>query len=592
MERLLTPFAETMDKDLPLNDYPRPQLTRDSFQNLNGKWDYAIYRKDEEFAGYAGKILVPFSPECILSGVEKVVTPDDVLYYGRDFDFEKTAEKVLLHFGAVDYECSVKINGVEVGSHKGGYYPFTFDITDAVKNGVNRITVEVTDPTDKGVQARGKQSSKRGGIWYTPQSGIWQTVWIEQTCQNYIEKIKITPDIDLGTADVEIFFADNSENAEVTVLDKGAVKTVAIAKQREDKTAKVTVDMGEFKCWSPENPYLYDLLIKTEHDTVGSYFGMRKFGIGKSDKGFPCLTLNNKPYFHNGLLDQGYWSDGMYTAPTDEALIYDIETMKKMGFNMLRKHIKIEPLRWYYHCDRLGMLVWQDMISGGSEYNIFATTIHPAVNLGLCSKKFGAKDTEKNYKYFSRDDEKGREEYYVDSERMIEELYNVVSLAVWVPFNEGWGQFDSKKAYEFYKQKDPTRIIDHVSGFHDQGGGDLNSFHIYFTPYKFAKYDKYDNRPIVLSEFGGYGLRLAGHAFNMDKLFGYRVYKTEEKFVAALEKLYTRRLVRAINRGLCATVYTEVTDVEDEVNGLLTYDRKVMKISVEKMRELNSHIKL
>lgn len=587
MERLLTPFGEKMDKKLPLNDYPRPQLTRDSFENLNGEWDYAILPKTATLEEYQGKILVPFSPECILSGVEKVVTPDDVLYYRRKFNFEKQNDRALLHFGAVDYECQVAINGKTVGSHKGGYYPFTFDITDALVSGENEITVTVTDPTDKGSQARGKQSSKRGGIWYTPQSGIWQTVWIEQVCDNYITKIKLTPDIDLGTVDVEVFFAKETEVATVEVFDKEHQKAVA-----EIKDGKVTVDMGEFKCWSPENPYLYDLKIKTSREEVGSYFGMRKFGIGKSEKGFPCLTLNNKPYFHNGLLDQGYWSDGMYTPPTDEALIYDIQTMKDMGFNMLRKHIKIEPLRWYYHCDRLGMLVWQDMISGGSVYNIFATTIQPAVNLGLCSKKFGAKDTEKKYKFFSRTDEEGRKEYYVDSERMIDELYNVVSLSVWVPFNEGWGQFDSAKAYEFYKEKDPTRIIDHASGFHDQGCGDLNSFHIYFTPFKFPKFNRDDNRPIALTEFGGYGLRLAGHAFNMDRLFGYRVYKTEETFVAALEKLYTKRLVRAINRGLCATVYTEVSDVEDEVNGLLTYDRKVAKISVEKMKELNSYIKL
>lgn len=587
MERLLTPFAEKMDKTLPLNDYPRPQLTRNSFENLNGEWDYAILKKDETLSDYQGKILVPFSPECILSGVEKVVTAEDVLYYRRKFNFTKTDDVALLHFGAVDYACTVTVNGTEVGSHNGGYFPFTFDITSAVKDGENEICVTVTDPGDAGSQARGKQSSKRGGIWYTPQSGIWQTVWIEQVCDNFIEKIKITPDIDLGSVDIELTFAKEVLPAVVEVYEDGKVKTTA-----EVKDGKVTVDMDEFKCWSPESPFLYDLKIKAGKDEIGSYFGMRKFGIGKTEKGFSCLMLNNKPYFHNGLLDQGYWSDGMYTAPTDEALIYDIQTMKDMGFNMLRKHIKIEPLRWYYHCDRIGMLVWQDMISGGSIYSIFTTTLHPALNLAFCTRQFKKKDTEKSYKFFSREDEEGRKEYYVDSERMIDLLYNVVGLSVWVPFNEGWGQFDSVKAYDFYKKLDPTRIVDHASGFYDQGAGDLNSFHIYFTAFRFPKYDKRDDRPVVLSEFGGYGLRIPGHAFNMDKLFGYRVYKNVESFGNALEKLYLNRVVKAIDKGLCATVYTEVSDVEDEVNGLLSYDRKVVKIDVDRMREINSHIKL
>lgn len=587
MERLLTPFAEKMDKNIPLNDYPRPQLTRDSFQNLNGEWDYAIIGKNEELTEYQGKILVPFSPECILSGVERVVTAEDALHYRRTFDFVRADARALLHFGAVDYECVVELNGKTVGTHKGGYFPFTFDITDAVVEGKNEIKVLVTDPGDKGSQARGKQSSKRGGIWYTPQSGIWQTVWIEQVCDNYIESIKVTPDIDLGAVDIELRFCGEETSATVEIYDGETLKATA-----EAKSGKVTVDMKDFKCWSPEEPYLYDIKIKAGEDAIGSYFGMRKFGIGKSDKGFSCLMLNNKPYFHNGLLDQGYWSDGMYTAPTDEAMIYDIQTMKDMGFNMLRKHIKIEPLRWYYHCDRIGMLVWQDMISGGSVYSLLTTTLHPALNLAFCTRQFKLKDTEKHYKYFSREDKAGREEYYTDSARMIDLLYNTVSLSVWVPFNEGWGQFDSVKAYEFYKQKDPTRIIDHASGFYDQGAGDLNSFHIYFTAFLFPKYNRKDDRPIVLSEFGGYGLRIPGHAFNMDKLFGYRVYRNKESFGKAMARLFGHRVRKAIDRGLCATVYTEVSDVEDEVNGLLTYDRRVTKIDVERMRELNSRIKL
>ena len=586
MKRLLTPFAETMDKVTPHNEYPRPQLTRDSFFNLNGEWDYAITKKDAPFGGYQGKILVPFSPESILSGVEKTVTDEDKLYYHREFNFEKQNERALLHFGAVDYECEVKLNGKTVGKHTGGYFPFTFDVTDVIRSGKNDIIVEVTDPGDKGTQARGKQSSKRGGIWYTPQSGIWQTVWIEQVCDNYIESIKLTPDIDMGALEVEITFSKAKENATIDIYDKGEAKASAVA-----VNGKAVIELGEYELWSPENPYLYDIKITASTDVVGSYFGMRKFGVGKDKDGVPRLMLNNKPYFHNGLLDQGYWSDGMYTPASDEAMIYDIKKMKEMGFNMLRKHIKIEPLRWYYHCDRLGLLVWQDMINGGGIYSAYAIMIRPAFTLGFLSKRFMAKDTEKNYKMFSRTDPKGRGEYYVDSERMIDLLYNTVSLSVWVPFNEGWGQFDSVKAYHFYREKDPTRIIDHASGWHDQGIGDLNSFHIYFTPFIFPKYDKHDERPIVLSEYGGFSLQAKGHMYNEEKFFGYRRYYEQAKFDEAMTQLFTK-IANKIPKGLSATVYTEVSDVEDECNGLLSYDRQVVKIDVDLMKKLNDKIKL
>ena len=320
---------------------------------------------------------------------------------------------------------------------------------------------------------------------------------------------------------------------------------------------------------------------------------MRKFSIGKDSAGVSRLFLNNKPYFHNGLLDQGYWSDGMYTAPSDEAMIFDIKTMKDMGFNMLRKHIKIEPLRWYYHCDRLGMLVWQDMVSGGGIYSQKVMMIYPAVNLALCKKVLNISDGEKNYKLFARDDEAGREEYYRDSEEMINLLYNAVSLSVWVPFNEGWGQFDAVKAARFYRRLDPTRIIDHASGFHDQNGFDLNSFHIYFTPFRFPKAFRGDDRPIVLSEFGGFSLRVKGHMFNKTKFFGYRKYYDEESYAKAMEKLFSKKVIPSIKkRGLAATVYTEVSDVEDECNGLMTYDRRVIKISVKRMKKINSEVRL
>lgn len=588
MERLMTPFGEKLNKELPLNDYPRPQMARESFQNLNGIWDYAILDEKEQLTEYQGKIVVPFSPECILSGVEKVVKPTDVLYYRRSFLFSKENDRALLHFGAVDYACEVTLNGKKVGSHRGGYFPFTFDVTDCILEGENVLEVSVTDPSETGVQARGKQTTKRGGIWYTPQSGIWQTVWLEQVTDNFITALKLTPDIDKNELKVELSFLNGAEKAEIAVSDKGREIT-----KIETENGIATIALSSYELWSPEDPYLYDLTIRAGKDEIKSYFGMRKFSIGKDEKGVPRMMLNNKPYFHNGLLDQGYWSDGMYTAPSDEALIYDIETMKKMGFNMLRKHIKIEPLRWYYHCDRLGMIVWQDMISGGGAFTIKAIAVVPALNLVFNTKKFAHKDTgDKAYEFFSRTDKDGRNEYYVDSERMVEELYNVVSLAVWVPHNEGWGQFDANKTAEFYRKLDPTRIIDHASGWHDQGGGDLNSFHIYFTPFFFPKYNKNDERPIILSEFGGFSLKVPGHMFNKDKFFGYRKYYEQEEFDKALEKLFVGKIKNLIAKGLSATVYTEVSDVEDECNGLLSYDRRVVKTDVEKMKKINDMIKL
>lgn len=589
MENLLTRWGRELNREMPLNDYPRPQMERDSFICLNGIWEYAIYPTMEKFSGFEGDIVVPFSPECLLSGVQRTVTPDDTLYYRKKFNFKKTNDRVLLHFGAVDYKCEVTVNGTVFGTHTGGYYPFSVDITKVVLDGENEITLKVTDPSETGSQASGKQTSKRGNIWYTPQSGIWQTVWIEEVPENYIKAVKITPDIDNDLLKVDVEIEGSFDEIKVTASDKGeelcAVSTTS---------GTAVLKLSDYELWSPENPYLYDLKITAGKDEVKSYFGMRKFGIGKDSEGFTRLMLNNEPYFQNGLLDQGYWSDGMYTAPSDEALIYDIVTMKEMGFNMLRKHIKIEPLRWYYHCDRLGMLVWQDMINGGYQYNNAATTILPAFGLATGLKKtLGVKDTAKNYKLFSRDDKNGRDEYYVDALRMINTLYNSVSICMWVPFNEGWGQFDSVKACEFFRANDPTRVIDHASGWHDHGAGDVNSFHIYFTPFFFPKYDKNDDRAVCLTEFGGYSMSIDGHRFNTDKTFGYRIYKSKEALQNALEVLYSKRIQPLIHKkGLSALVYTEVSDVEDETNGLLTYDREIVKVDIDFMKKINENIKL
>ncbi len=589
MEKLLTRWGKELNREMPLNEYPRPQMERASFICLNGIWEYAIYPTGTAFKGYEGEIVVPFSPESLLSGVERNVTPEDTLYYRKKFDFKKTNDKVILHFGAVDYKCEVTVNGTVFGTHTGGYYPFSIDITKAVVDGENEITLKVTDPSETSSQASGKQTSKRGNIWYTPQSGIWQTVWIEEVPADYIKTVKITPDIDNDLLRVDVITEGGFSEIKVTAFDKGEnIGSVTTT------SSTAVLKLSDYKLWTPEEPYLYDLKIEAGKDEVKSYFGMRKFGIGKDSDGFTRLMLNNKPYFQNGLLDQGYWSDGMYTAPSDEALIYDIETMKKMGFNMLRKHIKIEPLRWYYHCDRLGMLVWQDMINGGDVYNNSATTILPAFALATGLKKsLGVKDTKENYKLFSRLDKNGRDEYYSDAERMINTLYNCVSICMWVPFNEGWGQFDSVKAVDFFRSLDNTRVIDHASGWHDQGAGDVNSFHIYFTPFFFPKYDKNDDRAICLTEFGGYSMSIDGHRFNTEKTFGYRIYKSQEALEKALEKLYVKRIQPLIHKkGLSALVYTEVSDVEDETNGLLTYDREIVKVDIDFMKKINENIKL
>ncbi len=574
MEQLLTRWGRKLDTGCPLNDYPRPQMRRHSFINLNGRWDYAIYPTGAPFAGYTGEIIVPFSPETLLSGVQKTVTPADTLYYRRRFTFARTGARVLLHFGAVDYACRVKLNGVALGEHRGGYDPFTFEATAAVISGENELTVEVTDPAETGAQASGKQTSHRGQIWYTPQSGIWQTVWLEEVPETYIESLRITPDIDAGTLTVNVRVNGAAGEAHVTALDGAAVLA-----EGDTAAGTAVLRLSSFELWSPDSPRLYDLTVSLGEDTVQSYFGMRKFGVGKDANGVPRLMLNNEPYFMNGLLDQGYWSDGMYTAPSDEALIYDIQTMKDMGFNMLRKHIKIEPLRWYYHCDRLGMLVWQDLPSGGSRYDplVISAPLFTGIHL---------KDS--HYAWFGRKDARSRTQYEADLLDTVKHLYNCPCIALWVPFNEGWGQFDALRITDLIRKADPTRLVDHASGWHDQGGGDLRSYHIYFKPLRM----KHDGvRALALTEFGGYSLPIEGHIHG--KKFGYRLYKTTAEWQKDYVNLYEQQLLPLIEReGLSAAVYTELSDVEDELNGLLTFDRRVCKADERVFRALNAKVKL
>ena len=577
---MLTPWGETLDREHPLSEYPRPQLRRQSYLNLNGPWEYAITQTAVRPTAMQGEIIVPFSPEAPLSGVGHILQPDEFLWYRRTVTLPPAlcpqGGRLLLHFGAVDQNCTVWINNFEVGRHRGGYLPFTLDITDYLRENTLLIELCVSDPTDTAALSRGKQRLKNGGIWYTPQSGIWQTVWLEGVPQNYLRGLRITPELSTGRVYYQLE-ADETDGANIVVRQNGVV----IAEDWADETgaAHSLIRPEYLRPWCPEDPFLYDVTITLPGgDTVQSYFGMRSFGVGPDENGVPRLLLNGKSYFHNGLLDQGYWSDGLYTAPSDEAMIHDIAEMKRLGFNMLRKHIKVEPLRWYYHCDRLGMLVWQDMVSGGGEYR-FSTISFPLVT--------GRHHSDHNYLKFARNMAQGRAEYMAELTEMVAQLRHSPSVVLWVPFNEGWGQFDAKLVCEKLREMDPTRPIDHASGWHDQHIGLIKSLHVYFKPYRFQK-DKL-GRAVVLSEFGGYNLRLNGHCFN-DVDFGYKKFKNPEALWTAYRKLYENEIIPAVRVGLAATVYTQLTDVEDELNGILTYDRKELKLPKDGLLHLNKYV--
>ena len=564
-----TIWGERLNKGKVLPEYPRPQMQRESYINLNGIWEYAITETEEPPARFDGEIVVPFSPECGLSGVKSSLLPHQTLWYRRGLrlpsDFNKG--RVLLHFGAVDQIATVFVNGYKACTHVGGYTPFSADITAYLQK-ENTILVKVRDFSDTSYHSRGKQKSKRGGIWYTAQSGIWQTVWLESVPEKYIEGLRITPLFDESAV-------------EITVLSNCSLTCCAVVGDRAISffpNVPAKLPMPSFIPWTPENPHLYDITVTMGEDCVKSYFGMRKFSVEQYGPGVKQLFLNNEPYFHSGLLDQGYYCDGMYTAPSDEAMIFDIQAAKAMGFNMLRKHIKVEPLRWYYHCDRLGMLVWQDMVNGGGEYN-FLTVSSPLVT--------GIHFRDSHYKRFSREDPEGRKQYYVELEEMIRHLYNTVSIAMWVPFNEGWGQFDAAEAVRRIQELDGTRPIDHASGWHDQCIGDIKSLHVYFKKYRYKK-DKL-GRAVVLSEFGGYNCRVEGHCFNEED-YGYKKVQSREELLTAFRKLYENEILPAKKEGLCASVYTQLTDVEDELNGLITYDRKVIKLPIDAVREINEKL--
>ncbi len=569
---LMTPWGERLDENCILTEYPRPQMRRNSYLNLNGRWEYAITDSDESPPRWDGTILVPFSPESALSGVGRSLQPGQTLWYRREVivpqGFIPADGRLLLHFGAVDQEAAVYWNGRLLGRHMGGYNAFTLDATDAL-GPRNSLVVRVHDDTDASFHSRGKQKTRRGGIWYTPQSGIWQTVWVEAVPRHYIEGLRIVPLFDQSAVEVMVRCSQPLQ-CEATVDGR----TVPFTSGEPAR-----IPMPDFRAWSPEDPYLYDLSVTLGEDRVESYFGMRKMEVRADRGGVKRLFLNGEPYFQSGLLDQGYWPDGLYTAPSDEALIYDIQTAKAMGFNLLRKHIKVEPMRWYYHCDRLGMLVWQDMPSGGGKYR-FSTITLPLVT--------GIHRRDNHYRAFARASSQGRGEYMDELEEMVGQLFNAPSVVLWVPFNEGWGQFDSTLVMERLRALDPTRPVDPASGWHDQGAGELRSLHVYFKPFRFRRDRR--GRALALSEFGGYNLRVDGHCFNQ-KDYGYRRLPDAAALWRDFSRLYEREVLPAVPRGLCASVYTQLSDVEDELNGLMTYDRRVVKLDADEVRELNERLK-
>ncbi|HKL98307.1 MAG TPA: glycoside hydrolase family 2 [Mobilitalea sp.] len=571
-QQLYTIWGERFNSEHVLEEYPRPQLKRDNYTSLNGVWNYNITKEAFKPPYYDGKIVVPFSPESVLSGVNRQLKPGEVLYYERPL-ITMTKQKgklCILHFGAVDQFCEVFINARKVVEHMGGYLPFSVDITEVLEEGGNLLSVRVTDSSETSYHSRGKQRLTRGGMFYTAQSGIWQPVWLEWVPELYITFLKITPEYDDSRVKIEVQLNktfNNSKGKELTYRFD-IFENRRLVSSTSSRQSVNFIPIKNVISWSPENPFLYNMVITVGEDRVESYFAMRKFDVQLDTMKHPRLCLNNKPYYQNGLLDQGYWPDGLYTAPSDEALIFDIEQAKALGFNMLRKHIKIEPLRWYYHCDRIGMIVWQDMVNGGEKYNQLLVGYLPTIFPGIASR---IKD--KHYRWFGRSEEAGRLEWTRECMETVRHLYNQPCIGVWVPFNEGWGQFDAIKAVEQIREYDNTRLIDHASGWYDQSGGDFESKHNYFHPLRLD----ISERAAALSEFGGYACYISEHSYSLS-VYGYRIYPNKEELNKAYQKLYREDIEGLKEKGLSASVYTQLSDVEDEVNGLFTYDRRVCKV--------------
>ena len=563
-DRIMTRWAAEVDPAAPLAEYPRPQMARSEWANLNGLWDYAIAAKEAgRPESWDGRILVPFAAESALSGVGKPVGGDKALWYRRTFAVPKSwrGGRILLHFGAVDWESTVWINGREAGTHRGGYDPFTYDITEALKRGAKQeVVLRVWDPTDeanKGI-ARGKQVMKPRGIFYTAVTGIWQTVWLEPVPESHISGLTITPDTDSGTFTVLPSVAGDPGGATTTVTVKLEGTTVASAQGPASQAVAVAIDRPEL--WSPDDPVLYDLEIALQKkgrplDAVTGYAGMRKIALGKDRQGTNRLFLNGEPLFQIGTLDQGWWPDGLYTAPTDAALRYDLETIKSLGLNMLRKHVKVEPDRLYYWCDKLGLLVWQDMPSA-----LFKRETQTPESLAVRDAQFEG-----------------------EWKAVMDALRNHPSIVMWVPFNEGWGQYDTERIAAWTKSHDPTRLVNNASGWTDKGVGDTVDIHSYPGP---DMPPLEERRAAVLGEFGGLGLPLTGHLWQPEGNWGYRNFDDTGAYEARYGDLI-KNLYPLVDRGLAAAVYTQTSDCEIEVNGLLTYDRAVLKLDPGRFAGLN-----
>lgn len=675
MMNLETRWSEAAKAGETWKEYPRPQLVRDSFFSLNGRWQYVIVKEQKqrkhqtvlplqklreaavhgeksaaESRGRVsqpnkvcgGTILVPFCPESALSGVQHVLQPDEILYYKKTFVLPERfrradgKDRVLLHFGAVDQVCHVYINGKCAGRHTGGYTAFTFDITPYLRPGLNELRLRVRDWTEEAPFGRGKQllhpHGKYSSLFYTPCSGIWKSVWLECVPKAYIRSLCLTPYFDEGEIGIRLNLENPDESSAAddtasaskkrsgkllmkrpsanvqkteteaeTTSGRGRIENVG-EDTKVEETASVRIslrgetvletelqldrgeqrfDLGQFEAWTPEHPVLYDICIKAGEDEVRSYFGMRKISTRPDQKGILRFYLNNEPIFINGLLDQGYWPDGLLTAPSADALRYDIEKLKGLGYNLIRKHIKVEPERFYYDCDRLGMLVWQDMPNGGGRYNMFFVTELPNTFDFFCR---AVKDNA--YRLFARRNKWGRSQYYEELEAMIRELYNHPSVIAWVPFNEGWGQFDANEATRRIRALDPTRLINEACGWFDQGGGDMYTIHNYRRPLSVKPQPP---RVVALTEYGGYSLPVPGH-MACEKEFGYKAFSTKEALTDAYEALVERDVLRNLSCGLSAAIYTQVSDIEEEINGLMTYDRAEDKLLPERVQEINKRL--
>ena len=597
MEQLYTRWGKNLDRDHVLEEYPRPLLMREDYQILNGWWDYAFTIDYKQPQQYEGRILVPFSPETALSGVGRQLKPDEYLWYRRNFNLpgwerEKGQNRILLHFGAVDQSCEVRINGHKVKRHTGGYLPFEVDISRYAQESANELIVAVKDLSDTSYHSKGKQKLNAGGMFYTAQSGIWQTVWLEKVPETYIKEIKTVPDIEKKIIRIKVSSSYSTDKKNVDKLSRNlpieikirkpglypdpVVKPSQISTEDMLETAVqavsgkwIEIPIESISLWNCETPYLYYFEVKLGDDRAISYFAMRKFSLEtKVHEEFPRICLNDEVQFQNGVLDQGYWPESLYTPPSDAAMIFDIREMKKTGFNMVRKHLKIEPQRWYYHCDRLGIVVWQDMVNGGSYYKHWFVTYGATL---LSWLRIPMRDVYP--RLLSREAKAGRLEFIREMKETIRLLGNHPSIAAWVIFNEGWGQFQTEDMTRIVRRLDPNRLIDQASGWFDQGGGDFSSLHNYFFKL-FIRPER--ERASVLSEFGGYSYREPGHCAK-EKLYGYGICKNKKD----LEKRFLERwqgVRNLIPQGLSASIYTQWTDVEEEVNGVFTYDREVRKI--------------